>query len=198
MTWLHRQSAALVLSATLLGGCASSITLGDPPVAKLTKSDRLRVVLGPFEGDQCFQKAVVGYLAQPEGLQLAGDGQPADVTISGQLRRIEVHSNLGDKVAALSYFTAFIITAPIAAVMYGAKDWPADAAAEGQITVFNRAGATAWTKELTVSVSETQRTMPDDAAVKTAMSGAACEKLATTLLNAFAEAVAANPGLVRP
>lgn len=198
MTGLQRHIGALVLSATLLGGCASSIALSEPPVEKLTMSDRVRVALGRFEGDQCFQKTVAGYLAQPGGLQLSGDGQTADVTISGQLRRIEVHSNLGDKAVALSYFTAFIITAPIAAVMYGAKDWRADAAAEGQLTVSNRAGATAWAKELTVSVSETQRTMPNDAAVKTAMSGAACEKLATTLLNAFAEAAAANPGLLRP
>jgi len=197
MTGLQGRIGALGLGAALLGGCASSITLSEPPVAKLTTSDRVRVALGRFEGDECFAKNVAGYLAQPGGLRLPGDGQTADVTASGQLRRIEVHSNLGDKAVSLAYFTAFIITAPIAAVMYGAKDWHADAAAEGQLTVSNSAGATAWTKELTVSVSETQRTMPSDEAVKTAMRGAACEKLAATLLNAFAEAVAADPGLVR-
>ena len=198
MTGQRARMGALAVGATLLCGCASSITLSELPVTKLTTSGGVRVALGRFEGDQCFQKTVAGYLAQPGGLQLTGEGQIADVTLSGHLRRIGVHSNLGDKAAALSYFTAFIITAPIAAVMYGAKDWHADAAAEGQLTASNRAGATAWTKEMTVSVSETQRTMPSDDAMKTAMSAAACQKLGTTLLNAFTEAVAANPGLVRP
>lgn len=198
MTQQRRQIGALALSATLFSGCASSITLSEPPVAKLTTSGEALVALGPFEGDGCFQKTVAGYLAQPAGLRLAPEGQMADVTLSGQLRRIEVHSNLGDKAVALSYFTAFIVTAPIAAVMYGAKDWHADAVAEGQLTASTHAGTTAWTKELIVSVSETQRTMPSDDAVKTAMGAAVCEKLATKLLNALAEALAANPNLFQP
>ena len=141
---------------------------------------------------------MVSYLARPGGLQLAKDGEVPDATASGQLRRVEVHSNVGDKAVAIPYYTAFVFTAPIAAVMYGAKDWHADAAAEGVLIVADRAGYVRWTKELTVSVSETQRTMPSDAAVKTAMHQAACEKLATTLLNAFTEAVAASPQLISP
>ena len=144
------------------------------------------------------QQGVAQYLGQAGGLQLAVEGQPADLTVSGTLRRIEVHSNRGDKEVAMAYFTAFIVTAPIAAVMYGAKDWHADAAAEGQLTALNRFGTPVWTKELTVSVSETQRTMPTHDAVKTGMSAAACQKLATTLLNGLAEALRANPAALRP
>ena len=35
---------------------------------------------------------------------------------------------------AINYFTAFVVTAPIAAAMYAAKDWQADAAAEGTLS----------------------------------------------------------------
>jgi hypothetical protein len=185
----------------LLGACASSITLSEPPLARLTASGALegvRVSLGRFDGDGCFRQEIARYLDQPGGLRLAAEGQPVDLTVSGNLRRIEVHSNRGDKEAAMTYFTAFIITAPIAAVMYGAKDWHADAAAEGQLTALNRAGTPVWTEELTVSVSETQRTMPTHDAVKTAMSAAVCRKLATTLLNGLVEALTANPAVLHP
>jgi hypothetical protein len=41
----------------------------------------------------------------------------------------------------------------------------------------------------TVSISESQRTMPSDAALKTAMTAAVCQKLAATLLNGLTESL---------
>jgi hypothetical protein len=184
-------------SLLLLAACASSVTLTDPPLAKLSvagASTSTRVKLASLSGDPCFRKEVLDYLRKPGGLRLAETGEESDLTLSGELRRLEVHSNRGDKEVSLIYFTAFIVTAPIAAVMYGAKDWHADAAAEGKLEAVDRAGATLWSKELTVSLSETQRTMPTAEALKTAMSAGACQKLATTLLNALAEELASRRG----
>jgi hypothetical protein len=67
-------------------------------------------------------------------------------------------------IVAMAYFTAFVVTAPIAAVMSGAKDWHADAAAEGELTAMDASGATVWRKEMTVAIAESQRTMPSPAA----------------------------------
>jgi len=75
--------------------------------------------------------------------------------------------------------------------MYGAKDWRADAAADGELIATDPSGAIIWRKAVTVSVSERQRTMPSADALKTAMTAAVCQKLATTLLNGLAEHLAA-------
>ncbi len=88
------------------------------------------------------------------------------------------------------YFTAFVITAPIAAAMYGAKDWHADAAADGEVVAADAAGTVIWRKSVTVSIAESQRTMPSDEALKAAMSSAVCQKLAATLLNGLTEHLA--------
>ena len=102
----------------------------------------------------------------------------------------EVHSNRGDKEVSLLYFTAFIITAPIAAAMYGAKDWHADAVADGEVVAADAAGTVIWRKSVTVSIAESQRTMPSDEALRAAMTSAVCQKLAATLLNGLTEHLA--------
>jgi hypothetical protein len=132
----------------------------------------------------------------PGGIQLAQAGESADVTLEGAVSRIEVHSNRGDKEASIAYFTAFVITAPIAAVMYGMKDWHADAAADGELSALDSAGKAVWSKKLTVSITESQRTMPTRQALNAAMEAAVCQRLAVSLLDALADAVAANPDMV--
>ena len=84
-------------------------------------------------------------------------------------------------------FTAFVITAPIAAAMYGAKDWHADAAADGELIALDTANTVIWKRSVTVSISESQRTMPSHDALTAAMTGAVCQKLAVTLLNGLTE-----------
>lgn len=184
-------AAALVLGLSC--GCSSSVVLTVPPVAKqapaeLSRPPRAR--LGELTGAPCFREQVKYYLSSPGGLQLANEGGPFDLTLTGSATRIEVHSNRGDKEVALLYFTAFIITAPIAAAMYGAKDWHADAAADGEVVAADAAGTVIWRKSVTVSIAESQRTMPSDEALRAAMTSAVCQKLATTLLNGLTEHLA--------
>jgi len=184
---------ATALALSLAPGCSSSVVLTVPPTTKQTPpelSSAPRVGLGQFTGAACFREEVVGYLSAPGGLQLAAEGGPSDLTLTGQATRLEVHSNRGDKEAAMLYFTAFVITAPIAGVMYGAKDWHADAEAEGELVASDRAGTTVWKKSVTVSISESQRTMPSHEALNAAMARAVCQKLAATLLNGLAEQLA--------
>ena len=191
-----RRTIGLLVVALVASACASSVTLTVPPVDKLRPAgwrEAVRVALGPIAGEPCFAEALKGYLAQPGGLQLADKREAAYASLTGRVDRIEVHSNRGDKEVSLLYFSAFIITAPIAAAMYGAKDWHADAAAEGSLSAADPSGRVIWQKTLTVSVSETQRSMPSADALNAAMTAAACQKLAATLLNAFAEHVGAQP-----
>ena len=191
-----RRLIGFLLVALVASGCSSSVALTVPPVDKLRPAgwrEPVQVGLGPIGGDPCFAEALKGYLASPGGLQLAADRTAPYAVLTGRVDRIEVHSNRGDKEVSLLYFSAFVITAPIAAAMYGAKDWHADAAAEGSLSAADAGGRVIWEKTLTVSVSETQRTMPSADALNAAMKTAACQKLAATLLNAFAEHVSAPP-----
>jgi hypothetical protein len=190
----QRLASAVALAALLASGCASSVTLTTPPESKQVPSGlsrELRAEPGHLEGPPCFRQEVLRYLEAPGGIRLDGSGAPAELRLSGSLTRIEVHSNRGDKEAVLLYYTAFVITAPLAAIMYGAKDWRADAAADGELVATDTSGAVIWRKAVTVSVSERQRTMPSADALKTAMTAAVCQKLATTLLNGLAEHLAA-------
>jgi len=191
-----RRTIGPLLVALAVSACASSVTLTAAPVDKLRPAgwrEPVRVALGPIGGEPCFAGSLKDYLALPGGLQLADEREAAYASLTGRVDRIEVHSNRGDKEVSLLYFSAFVITAPIAAAMYGAKDWHADAAAEGSLSAADAGGRVIWEKTLTVSVSETQRTMPTADALNTAMRAAACQKLAATLLNAFAEHVNAQP-----
>jgi hypothetical protein len=189
-----RRASVIVLAALLASGCASSVTLTTPPESKRVPSGlsrELRAAPGHLEGPPCFRQEVLRYLEAPGGIRLGDVGGLPDLRVSGALTRIEVHSNRGDKEAVLLYYTAFVVTAPLAAIMYGAKDWRADAAADGELVATDTSGAVIWRKAVTVSVAERQRTMPSADALKTAMTAAACHKLATTLLNGLAEHLAA-------
>src|SRR5262249_22811163 len=130
------------------------------------------------------------YLSAPDGLQLATELAPSDLILSGAATRIEVHSNRGDKEVLMLYYTAFVVTAPLAAIVYGAKDWHADATADGDLTASDATNRWICKKRITVSIAESERTMPTDEALKTAMTSAVCRKLAATLLNGLAEHLA--------
>jgi hypothetical protein len=185
----HR-TIAVALVLFLSGACSSTVVLTVSPTAKQAAPEvsRLpRARLGDFTGAPCFREEVTRYLASPGGLQLATGGVPSELTLSGGAARIEVHSNRGDKEVAMLNFTAFVITAPIAAVMYGAKDWHADAAADGELLASDARNTVIWRKSVTVSISEHQRTMPSHDALKAAMTSAVCQKLAATLLNGLTE-----------
>jgi hypothetical protein len=180
--------SALVLVLSV--GCSSTVTLTVPPAAKQASaqfSGLPRARLGAFTGAACFPEEASRYLSALGGLQLATEHALSDLTLSGAVTRIEVHSNRGDKQAAMLYFTAFVITAPIAAAMYCAKDWHADAAADGELIALDTANTVIWKRSVTVSISESQRTMPSHDALTAAMTGAVCQKLAVTLLNGLTE-----------
>lgn len=189
----RRFATALLVLA--LPACSSSVTLTTVPAAKASPSGLrpVAVALGTVNGSACFRDGLARYLSEPGGLRLVAAGESPDLTLSGDLRRIEVHSNRGDKELLVTYYTAFVVTAPLAALVYGLKDWHADAAAEGSLAATDRSGAGVWSRDLTVSISEHQRTLPDDDVLKSTMSRAVCEKLATTLLNALAETLATAP-----
>lgn len=174
-------------------GCASSVTLTTPPHAKRVPPGfaALRTQPASFGGSPCLRDEVVRYLEAPGGLVLAADGSVPDLVVSGDVTRLEVHSNRGDKEVSLLYFTAFVITAPIAAIMYGVKEWRADAAADGELVAADPAGSVVWRKAITVSVAETQTTMPSAEALRTAMTQAVCQRLAVTLMNGLTDHVSA-------
>jgi len=186
----------LLLVTTALPACSSSLTLTTDATRKVVPQglrEGAAVKLGDVRGDPCFRRELTAYLASPGGLELATAERAPTYIVDGDLRRIEVHSNRGDKEVAMLYFSAFVVTAPIAAVMYGAKDWHADAAAEGGLVVRDAGGRTVWQRALTVSIAESQRSMPTADALTSAMTAAVCQKLAATLLNAFGEHLAGRP-----
>jgi hypothetical protein len=167
------------------------VTLTTPPQAKRVPPGFAALGTRPasFGGSPCLRDEVVRYLEAPGGLVLAADRSAPDLVVSGHVTRLEVHSNRGDKEVSLLYFTAFVITAPIAAIMYGVKEWRADAAADGELVAVDPAGSVVWRKAITVSVAETQTTMPSAEALKTAMTQAVCQRLAVTLMNGLTDHV---------
>lgn len=190
------RTIVVALVVALSAGCSSSVVLTVAPIAKQGLAEpagSARARLGELTGAPCFRDEVARYLSSPGGLQLAVEHRPSDLTLTGGATRIEVHSNRGDKEVAMLYFTAFVITAPIAAAMYGAKDWHADAAADGELVASDTRGTIVWRKSVTVSISESQRTMPSHEALKAAMTNAVCQKLAATLLNGLTEHLASRP-----
>jgi hypothetical protein len=194
-----RITGVLVLVTLTTAACSSSVTLTSKPVTKLTfaaQHTRISAQLGTLQGSVCLREELIRYLSMPGGIQLAGSGERSELTLDGGVSRIEVHSNRGDKEVSIAYFAAFLVTAPIAAAMYGMKDWHADAAADGELSALDRDGTAIWNKTLTVSIMERQRTLPSRQALNSTMEAAVCQKLAISLVDALTDAIDANPGIM--
>ena len=186
---MKRTGVTIALVGLAWAACSSAVTLSVPPVERVGPTPLrppVRVTVGGVAGDECFRREIGEYLAGSAVLRVAAPGENPDLSLSGELQRIEVHSNRGDKEVAILYFSAFVVTAPLALLVYLTQEWRADAAAEGVLAAVDPDGRRVWSRALTVSVAETQRALPSREALNAAMHAAVCRKLATTLLNALA------------
>jgi hypothetical protein len=114
--------------------------------------------------------------------------------VSGKIHRIAVYSNVFDKQVLVGWYTAFIITAPLAAVSYFGTGWRADAVATGEITALDgRTGQVIWRGAETFVAGEEAKSLPSEEAIAKAMADLACRNLATKLLNRFLESLAKTP-----
>jgi len=191
----------LRLTALLLclAACASTVELKAPLVSpvypeKLAAGRSVRI--GEFEGAACFQEHVQSYLAGSGKFAVAPGGRTddPDLVVSGKIHRIAVYSNVFDKQVLVGWYTAFIITAPLAAASYFGAGWRADAVATGEIAVLDgRAGKVIWKGAETYVVGEEGRSLPSEEAIAKAMADLACRNLATKILNRFLESLTKSP-----
>jgi hypothetical protein len=155
-----------------------------------------RVRIGEFEGAACLREHVQSYLAGSGKFAVAPAGRTddPDLVVSGKIHRIAVYSNVFDKQVLVGWYTAFIITAPLAAASYFGAGWRADAVATGEITVFDgHAGRVVWKGAETIVVAEEGKSLPSEEAITQAMADLACRNLATKLMNRFLESLTKAP-----
>lgn len=193
----------LVLSLTvvlfLLTACASTVELKAPLVAPVYPEALAAgrwVRIDEFEGAGCFRQHVRNYLAESGKFSVApGSGtEDPDFIVSGKIHRIAVYSNVFDKQVLVGWYTAFIITAPLAAVSYFGTGWRADAVATGEITALDgRTGQVIWRGAETFVAGEEAKSLPSEEAIAKAMADLACRNLATKLLNRFLESLVKTP-----
>lgn len=183
----------------LLTACASSIEVKAPFVPRIYPEELkagLRIRIGQFEGANCLPQHVQNYLVESGKFTVVSGvtDTDTDLGVSGKLHRIAVYSNVFDKQVLVGWYTAFIITAPLAAVSYFGTGWRADAVATGEITATDgRTGQTIWTGAETIVVGEEARSLPSEDAVAKAMADLACRNLATKLLNRLLDSLVKAP-----
>ena len=192
-----------VLSLTTLflclAACTSTVELKAPLAAPVYPEGLAaggRVRIGEFEGAACLQEHVQSYLAGSGkfAVEPGGRTDDPDLVVSGKIHRIAVYSNVFDKQVLVGWYTAFIITAPLAAASYFGAGWRADAVATGEITVLDgRAGQVVWKGAETLVVGEEGRSLPSEEAITKAMADLACRNLATKLMNRFLESLTKTP-----
>lgn len=183
----------------LLAACASTIEVKAPVMPRIYPEELkagLRIRIDQFEGGDCFSQNVRNYLVESGKFTVVSGltDVDTDLKVSGKLHRIGVYSNVFDKQVLVGWYTAFIITAPLAAASYFGMGWRADAVATGEIVATDgRTGQTIWTGAETIVVGEEAKSLPSEDALAKAMADVACRNLATKLLNRFLDSLAKTP-----
>jgi len=109
-----------------------------------------------------------------------------DLVLSVNIEQYSAGSNVKDRNLTVGYFTAFIITAPIAAVYAAATEWEGYAVASAEMVVFDTSiDKIIWSKKDSVGIHEKGKSFVSDAEIQKTLLPMACKNLVTKMLNGF-------------
>lgn len=189
----------------LLSGCASTVSISTPLLTREYPEGldgERKVLLVGFQSQtgKCFREEIEVYLRESKGfavltspepledrqLEKFIEGHKVNFVLSGDVDRHEAGSNAKDRNFTVGYFTAFIITAPIAYGYAAATDWKGYALASAKMSVVDtRTDDTIWSLKDSISINEQGNELVADDKIKEALLPIACKNLVTKMLNNF-------------
>jgi hypothetical protein len=199
----HRYKArlCLFLIVILLCGCSTDFQ----PKTKLTDrkypsgfTNVKKVSIEGFknQGGECFKQTVREYLAQSNWFQVTYNSsadedigssvqESVDYIITGEINKFVAGSNAGDRNIAIGYFTAFIITAPIA-VGLANTNWEGYAIASASMKIVDASTSKSiWEKQHTIMIKEKDKSVIPQEEIHAVMLKIVCNNIATEMMNGF-------------
>jgi len=203
---------AAIVFLGLLSGCASAVPISTPLLSREYPEGLVgekKVLLTGFQtqAGKCFREEIEVYLRESKGfavltspeplddrqLEKVIEGQKVNFVLSGDVDRYEAGSNAKDRNLTVGYFTAFIITAPIAFFYAASTDWKGYALASAKMSVVDtKTDETIWSLKDSTSINEQGNELVSDDKIKKALLPIACKNLVTKMLNNFMRSYATN------
>ena len=148
------------------------------------------------QGGECFKQTVKEYLEESKGFQIINNPlvneeidssvqESVDYIITGEIDKFVAGSNAGDRNIAIAYFTAFIITSPIA-LCFANTNWEGYAIASANLKIVDaRTSKSIWEKRHTIMSEEKDKSVIPQEQIHGVMLKIACNNIATEMMNDF-------------
>ena len=201
-----RTGCCVAFALIFLNGCSTNFV----PRTKLierqfsgkdSRAER-RISIRGFrnKGGECLREAVKSYLEGTKGFRIiddelkangtaaAGSDNKIDFILTGEMQKFGAGSNIDERNAAIAYFTAFIITSPIA-IGIANTDWEGYAIASANISVLDAGSSKEiWAKQHSIMVEEKDDAMIAQDRAHLIFLDIACRNLSTEMMNEFMQA----------
>ncbi len=191
----------IILILISLYGCSTNFQ----PMTKLTDrkypsrfTNVKKVLIKGFKnrGGECFKRTVKEYLEQSKGFRVViNDSENEDKSLSvkgnvdyiitGEINKYVAGSNAGDRNIAIAYFTAFIVTSPIA-LGFANTNWEGYAIESANMKIVDaNTSKIIWEKKHTIMIEEKDKSVIPQEQIHRIMLKIACNNIATEMMNDF-------------
>jgi hypothetical protein len=200
----------MVLILLMLCGCATEVFESEfkvsTPLTSINYPEGLKgvqnvLIIGFIEeGGQCVRNEIKSYLENSKNFKifdskgLSNDRNLEEfigknninLIISGEINKLRADSNVQDRNTAIDYFSAFIITAPIAGAVAANSEWEAYAIASAKMSVLDTStDEKVWEKVTSVGINEEGDNIVKEDTVKEVLLPLVCKNLARKMMNDF-------------
>ena len=200
----------IVLILVMLCGCATAVFESEfkvsTPLTAINYPESLKGVQNVLtigfieEGGQCVRNEIKSYLENSKNFKvfdskrLSNDKEfegfiekkNINLIISGKINKFRADSNVQDRNTTIDYFSAFIITAPIAGAIAATSEWEAYAIASAKMSVLDTStDEKVWEKVTSVGINEEGDNIVKEDTVKEVLLPLVCKNLARKMMNDF-------------
>lgn len=206
VVYVHKIISCLVCFSLLVGCGTVNVPKSATPrkVFNEIHSKERIIIIGFQENDgECLREEIKEYLKHSNGFTVVDYPKNLDdraheeflvnngigLVLSGNLEGYTANSNGDDRKASIIYFTAFIITAPIALGIYLSTNWEAYGLTSGSMQVTDTSTDLVFSdqKKINARVQTTGKSLASEEEIKEALFPSACKALATNLINNFVD-----------
>lgn len=186
-------------------GCASELKVSSPDIQRVslpnTFGTKTMLIRGfGQEGGDCIKSEIKTYfegsggfsiLELPAGINDVELDQYVrrnniDYIMSGEVNQYKADFNGGDRNITVEYFTAFIITAPIAGIYAATTEWEGYAVVSVKMSVIDaRTEETVWSSDDNEGITERGKSFVSKDTIRKALLPVACKNIVTKMLTNF-------------
>lgn len=192
--------ALYLASCTSIDVATPIIAIEDLVHAKLIDKDRVLIKRFKNDKDGCFTKAIKDYIENSDQFALIDTPKKLDereferfvknqginLILTGNVRNHFANYDGSDRKMTIIFFSALILTSPIALGLYLGSEWHVEAISSVKITFYDPiTSLPVWEKTSSLAVKEKGKSLASEKKIKEAVLPVSCKNSITTILNSF-------------